>query len=210
MNRRDSTKRELSKRSERPSTYRRVVTANVNGKAVVQSDEPLPAYEFKTVPGYEHTLVWVNPTTPDLREEQRFERYPDSVVPGPGGTSLHFVTFPPGSIFADPSFDGEAARTEALIRLRGLADHSEKEDPQCTRRTRSRNTDCVDLRSDPGQSAAISPQPGCGMFSGVASRAQELWHERAPDAHHQRRRPVSADTDSAGCTLHSRALWRRQ
>jgi hypothetical protein len=33
-----------------------VVTENVNGKAVVQSDEPLPAYEFKTVPGYEHTL----------------------------------------------------------------------------------------------------------------------------------------------------------
>ena len=129
MNRRDSTKRELSKRSERPRTYRRVVTANVNGKAVVQSDEPLPAYEFKTVPGYEHTLVWVNPTTPDLREEQRFDRYPDSVVPGPGGTSLHFVTFPPGSVFAGPSFDGESARSEALIRLRGLADHFEKDDP---------------------------------------------------------------------------------
>jgi len=129
MNRRDSTKRELSKRGERPSTYRRVVTANVSGKSVVQSDEPLPAYEFKTVPGYVHTLVWVNPTTPDLREEQRFDRYPDSVVPGPGGTTLHFVTFPPGSVFADPSFDGEAARSEALIRLRGLADHFEKEDP---------------------------------------------------------------------------------
>jgi mannose-6-phosphate isomerase-like protein (cupin superfamily) len=39
------------------------------------------------------------------------------------------VTFPPSSVFADPSFDGEAARREALIRLRGLADHFEKEDP---------------------------------------------------------------------------------
>jgi mannose-6-phosphate isomerase-like protein (cupin superfamily) len=39
------------------------------------------------------------------------------------------VTFPPSSVFADPSFDGEAARTEALIRLKGLADHFEKEDP---------------------------------------------------------------------------------
>jgi hypothetical protein len=124
-----SKKRELSKRDKKPSTYRRIVTGNVNGKAVVQSDEPLPAYEFKTVPGYEHTLVWVNPTTPDLREEQRFDRYPDSVVPGPGGTSLHFVTFPPSSVFADPSFEGEAARKEALIRLRGLADHFEREDP---------------------------------------------------------------------------------
>ncbi len=44
----------------KPSTYRRVVTMNVNGKSVVQSDEPLPTYEFKTVPGYEHTLLWVN------------------------------------------------------------------------------------------------------------------------------------------------------
>jgi hypothetical protein len=102
---------------------------NVGGKAIVQSDEQMQAYEFKSVPNYEHTLVCVNPTTPDLREEQRFDRYPESVVPGPDGTTLHFVTFPPGSVFADPSFDGEAARREALIRLRGLADHFEKEDP---------------------------------------------------------------------------------
>jgi mannose-6-phosphate isomerase-like protein (cupin superfamily) len=129
MNGTTSKKREFSKRDKKLSTYRRIVTGNVNGKAVVQSDAPLPAYEFKTVPGYEHTLVWVNPSTPDLREEQRFDRYPESVVPGPGGTSLHFVTFPPSSVFADPSFDGEAAGREALIRLRGLADHFEKEDP---------------------------------------------------------------------------------
>src|SRR5580765_6391712 len=129
MNARASRIKELSKSGAKPSTYRRVVTANVDGKAVVQSDEPLLAYEFKTVPGYEHTLIWVNPETPDLREEQRFDRYPDSVVPGPGGTSLHFVTFPPDSLFADPSFDGEAARNEALVRLRGLADHFEKKDP---------------------------------------------------------------------------------
>src|SRR5580692_10028500 len=129
MNGTASTKRELSKRGKKPSIYRRIVTRNVNGKAVVQSDEPLPAYEFKTVPGYHHTLIWINPSTPDLSKEQTFDRYPDSVVPGPGGTSLHFVTFPPASVFADPSFDGEAARDEALIRLRGLADHFEKEDP---------------------------------------------------------------------------------
>ena len=124
-----SKKTELSKRGEQPSTYRRIVTGNVNGKAVAQSDEPLLAYEFKTVPGYEHALIWVNPEIPDLCEEQRFARYPDSVVPGFGGTSLHFVTFQLGSIFADPSFDGEAARSEALIRLRGLANHFEKKDP---------------------------------------------------------------------------------
>jgi hypothetical protein len=124
-----STKTELSKRHKKPSTYRRIVTGNVNGKSVVQSDESMSAYEFKTVPGYEHTLIWVNPATPDLSEEQRFDSYPDSVVPGPGGTSLHFVTFPPGSVFADPFFDAHAAQQEAMVRLPGLAEHFEKEDP---------------------------------------------------------------------------------
>jgi mannose-6-phosphate isomerase-like protein (cupin superfamily) len=128
MNGAISKKRELSKRGKKPSTYRRIVAGNVNGKAVVRSDEALPTYEFKTVPGYEHTLTWVNATTPDLSKQQRFDSYPDSVVPGPGGTSLHFVTLPPGSTFADPSFDAKA-QEEALVRLRGLADHFEKEDP---------------------------------------------------------------------------------
>ncbi|MGB9069696.1 MAG: cupin domain-containing protein [Candidatus Acidiferrales bacterium] len=124
-----SKSKKLSVRDKTPRAYRRIVTGNRNGKSVVESDEPLPAYEFNTVPGYEHALIWVNPETPDLGKGQRFDRYPDSVVPGPGGTSLHFVTFPPGSVFADPSFDSEAAQKEALARLPGLADHFEKEDP---------------------------------------------------------------------------------
>jgi mannose-6-phosphate isomerase-like protein (cupin superfamily) len=95
----------------------------------VQSDGPIEAYEFRTVPGYEHTLFWVNPTTPDLSKEQKFDSYPDSVVLGPGGTSLQFVAFPPGSVFADPPFNAQAAQEEALVRLRGLADHFEKQDP---------------------------------------------------------------------------------
>jgi mannose-6-phosphate isomerase-like protein (cupin superfamily) len=129
MNITASKKAELSKPGRKPSAYRRVVTGNVDGKSVVQSDEPLLAYGFKTVPGYEHTLIWVNPETPDLGKQQRFDKYPDSIVPGPGGTSLHFVTLPPGSVFEDPSFDAKAAQEEALVRLRGLADHFEKEDP---------------------------------------------------------------------------------
>src|ERR1700733_13237599 len=129
MNGATSKETEVLKRGKKSSAYRRIVTRNVNGKSVVQSDQHMQAYEFKTVPGYEHTLIWLNAATPDLSSEQRFERYPDSVVPGPGGTSLHFVTFPPDSFYADPSFDGAAAQQEALVRLRGLADHFEKEDP---------------------------------------------------------------------------------
>jgi hypothetical protein len=55
------------KEDMKPSTYRKVVTVNVDGKSVVQSDEQMEAYQFRSVPNYEHTLVWVNPTTPDLR-----------------------------------------------------------------------------------------------------------------------------------------------
>jgi mannose-6-phosphate isomerase-like protein (cupin superfamily) len=111
------------------TSFRRVVTQVVNGKAVVESDGPIQNYEFKNVPGYFHSLVWTNPSTPDLSKKQTFDKYPDSVVPGPGGTSLHVVTFPPGSVFASPSFNKEAARAESLDRLRGLADHFEQDDP---------------------------------------------------------------------------------
>jgi len=117
------------KQNMKRGTHRRIITANVDGKSVVQSDEQLSAYEFSSVPGYEHTFIWVNQTTPDLLTEPRLDCYPDSVVPGPGGTSLHFVTFPPSTVFAEPSFDGAAAQKEALVRLRGLADHFEKDDP---------------------------------------------------------------------------------
>ena len=36
-------KEKLPKRGKKPSTYGRIVTGNVNGTAVVQSDEPLLA-----------------------------------------------------------------------------------------------------------------------------------------------------------------------
>ena len=39
MNTTAPKKRELSKRGKKPSTYRRIVTGNVNGKSVVQSDD---------------------------------------------------------------------------------------------------------------------------------------------------------------------------
>ena len=57
--------KQLSSRDKKASTYRRVVAGNVNGKSIVQSDELMEAYQFKTVPGYEHTLVWINDGTPD-------------------------------------------------------------------------------------------------------------------------------------------------
>jgi hypothetical protein len=53
MNGRASGKRELSKpkRGKKPSTYRRIVTGNVNGKSVAQSNEPDAGYSDSVVPG---------------------------------------------------------------------------------------------------------------------------------------------------------------
>ena len=75
---------------------------------------------------------------------------------------------------------------------------------------RGRATDCVDLRSDSGRPAPLSPQPGRGMLCRVASWAEELWYERAPAAHQQRRRPLPQNVAGAGCALHSRTVWTGQ
>ena len=60
MNKTASRESESRKRGMKPTTYRRIVTRSLKGKTIVQSDEPLLAYEFKTVPGYEHALMWIN------------------------------------------------------------------------------------------------------------------------------------------------------
>jgi hypothetical protein len=41
-----SKRRELPKRGKKPTTYRPIVTGNVDRKSVIQSDEPLLVYEF--------------------------------------------------------------------------------------------------------------------------------------------------------------------
>jgi uncharacterized cupin superfamily protein len=101
---------------------RRVVVSTVAGKSVVQSDEQLAAYRFASIPGYEHTFVWDTDGVPDLAQPQAGPVRPRSVVPGPGGSTLQIVTFPPASVMASPTFDREAARKESLERLPGLAD----------------------------------------------------------------------------------------
>jgi hypothetical protein len=60
----------------KPSTYRRVVTINLDGKSVVLSDDKMRAYEFKSVPDYEHTLVRVSEQRRDVRHiMESAERY---------------------------------------------------------------------------------------------------------------------------------------
>jgi hypothetical protein len=77
--------------SQKAQTHRRVVTANVNGKSIIQSDEFMAAYELRSVPTYEHTLVWVNPTTPDLSKQQKFESYCKVGAPLDAATAVDFT-----------------------------------------------------------------------------------------------------------------------
>ena len=44
------------KAENKKASYRRVVTAEVQGKSVIQSNELLENYNFETVPGYIHRL----------------------------------------------------------------------------------------------------------------------------------------------------------
>jgi mannose-6-phosphate isomerase-like protein (cupin superfamily) len=108
-------------------THRRVVTGHKGSKAVIKSDERLSAYGFKAVPGYEHTLIWASAGIPDLSQEPKLTGYPSSVVPGPGGTTMHFVTYPPDSVSRNPSLDHAAASREYAERLPGLAETLERE-----------------------------------------------------------------------------------
>ena len=49
-----------------------------------------------------------------------------------------------------------------------------------------------------------------GCFSGIAAWPPELWAERTPEAHQQRRRPLSTNDAGAGGPLHLGTFWSRQ
>ena len=84
----------------------------------------LEACQFQAVPGFEHTLLWENRGIPDLSQEQKPGPYPQSLIPGPGGSTLHIVTYPVDSA-SQATVDPGAAAKE----LPGLSDSFEREDP---------------------------------------------------------------------------------
>src|SRR5487761_93304 len=120
-------KETMASKNEKKS-YRRVVTGYENGKSIIQSDERLEPYRFKSVPGFEHTLLWENRGIPDVSQEQRPGRYPQSLIPGPGGSTLHIVTYPPDGV-SQAVLDPVAAVKEYAERLPGLGDSFERENP---------------------------------------------------------------------------------
>src|SRR5258708_26523903 len=72
------------------------------------------------------------------------------------------------------------------------------------------NTDRSDLCADDRGPVSVCEESRGRLFSGVTTWPQELWGERTPEGHQQRRRPLPANPDGARGTLHSGAVWTGQ
>ena len=88
---------------------RRVVTGlDPSGKPMIVSDgEPPVTRQYTHTPGFARSLVW-NTTAPAAPSEDPTASL-KSYIPAPGETIALTVTFPPASVFADPSWDPVAA-----------------------------------------------------------------------------------------------------
>ena len=112
---------------------RRVVAGVMpNGKADFLSDQPAsrnPA--FKTVPGFEATLVWSTSASgkAGARTPYKDPTITANFLPGPEESRLMFVTFPPDAVMMRADFDGAAFGAEFDQLLPGLAETFEPDAP---------------------------------------------------------------------------------
>lgn len=107
---------------------RRIVTGHdERGKSVFLSDGPAPrAKNFQDMPGYGIAQLWA--TQPDSYTGSDPTLAGGSLVPGPGGTSMLFVSLPPDTVMAAPT-DPQRAVEELIEHLPGLIDLFEVDDP---------------------------------------------------------------------------------
>ncbi len=110
---------------------RRIVTGHRAGKSVILSDGPVAnTHDYAAIKGFRTTSVWATPGSPRLpHDEVDPATVASSVVPGPGGSSLLIVTFPPDTVMMVADFDGVAAAAEYLRYLPGLAESFEPANP---------------------------------------------------------------------------------
>ncbi|GFM57140.1 cupin [Pseudomonas cichorii] len=107
---------------------RRVVTGqDEKGRSVFLADGPAPrAINFQDMPGYGIAQLWA--TQPGSATDTDLTLLGGSLIPGAGGTSLLFVSFPPDTVMAAP-IDPQRAVTEMVENLPGLIDIFETQDP---------------------------------------------------------------------------------
>jgi mannose-6-phosphate isomerase-like protein (cupin superfamily) len=112
---------------------KRVVTGrNAAGESVFVSVGDAPnAHDFEHIPGMSAVQLWGTPAVPKLNDAAFADptRSQSSIVPGPGGTQLMFIAFPPDTVMMSPSFDPMAAGAENLRIAPGLAERFEMDSP---------------------------------------------------------------------------------
>jgi hypothetical protein len=114
-----------------PSTRRVVVSNGPNGRSQVQIDGAAPrASELATVPGFAPALLWTTPGSPEVGDGSVNDPTPTATwAPGPGGTHLMIVTFPPDAMMMRPEFDPMAFGAEFAATMPGLAEKFEQDSP---------------------------------------------------------------------------------
>jgi hypothetical protein len=110
---------------------RRVVTGIRAGKSVIVSDSAAPnSHLHLATPGLMSAVVWTTAAVPQLSKDAHEPAPPGvRIPPQPGATTLLIVRFPPDAVMADPRFDPDAAGTEYMEHLPGLAELFEHEYP---------------------------------------------------------------------------------
>jgi hypothetical protein len=111
---------------------RRIVTGHDGqGRSIVVADGPAPReQDFRSIPGHGFAQVWATgagAAVPHRAGDPTADG--GSLVPGPGGTSLLVVAFPPDAVMMSPSFDGAAAGAELAPALPGLIECFEPDAP---------------------------------------------------------------------------------
>lgn len=109
---------------------RRVVTGHDSkGRSTIVSDGALTRlHEYKSLPGLTSGIAWVTePGQPVSRQGVDATVDVKSVVPLPGGVTVHVLVIPPDTAMASPEFDAVGFIEEASEHLRGLAELFEPE-----------------------------------------------------------------------------------
>ncbi len=142
---------------------KRIVTGrDAANKSIIVEDAPLPRTEAVHLPGFSLSAIWATAASSSLPapgETSHAQRR--TLVPGLGETSFMFVSFPPASVFADPSLDFAAITEEQLRLSPGIAEAMEPNNPGM------HTTDTIDygivldgeicLELDDGQMVELKP-----------------------------------------------------
>jgi len=109
---------------------RRIVVANVEGRSRVVSDgSPPRSRGARHTQGLSNTLVWATDAPVSLGRVEDTTATARTFVPGPGSTSLLWLTLPPLSVFSDPHRDSAAAELEHGLISPGIHDLMEADNP---------------------------------------------------------------------------------